>query len=147
MKLGISKISKRLTAIPFCPPTARVADILQTKVNSKPNKDAPWIRMTADQWLPKGPHGRIAQPSPSFLHEITKYWNDLLKKSNPHGAPGGDGLRFSYFQHLTTSLSHVALWLHAIHDHKRNDFLAWWHTTGTLCGQCIAEEGAAWAGK
>ena len=34
----------------------------------------------------------------------------------------------------------MALWLHAIHGHKRNDFLTWWHTTGTLCGQCKTDE-------
>ena len=81
---------KRLTSIPFCPPTARVADILQTKVNSRPNPDTEWIHQQAARHLPSKPYGRINSPEGKDAHDITKHWARIIDRSNPQGAPGCD---------------------------------------------------------
>ena len=71
---------KRLTSIPFCPPTARVADILllQTNVNSTPNSDAEWIQQQAALHLPRKPHSRIQTPDGSEALSITKHWARII---------------------------------------------------------------------
>ena len=134
------RLFKRLNAIPFCPPTDTVRELLASKINSAPNEDAEWLAQIALEHLPQQPHGRATPLTQKQTERICTEWTRTLDKSNPSGAPDGTGLRFSYLQGALCARPAFALWMAHLASHKRSPFLAWWFLTCTLTGQCKTDD-------
>ena len=131
---------RKLVAIPFLPPTAKVAELLATKIASQPNPDQDQLREIAREYMPSPPYGRVTMADRGAAEEITKRWGGTLGGANPSGAPDGTGLRFSHLQPLVTTVVAFSVWMEAISQHRRNPFLVWWHLARTLAGQCKTDE-------
>ena len=135
-----AQMFKRLSAIPFAPPTPKVREVLKSKINSAPNPDEEWLRALAVRHLPKPPHGKAMTLSCADLERVSADWGRRLDRSKKTGAPDGTGLRFAYLQEMRCARPEFARWMAHIADHQRSPFLEWWFTTGTLVGQCKTDD-------
>ena len=135
-----ARLFRRLSAIPFLPPTRKVASILESKITSTPNPHQEELQRIAQRYLPRPPYGRVVTADTEAAKNVTRKWSGVLDSSNPTGAPDGTGFRFSHLKPLTLAHPAFAKWIDAISQHKRNTFLVWWHLTRTLAGQCKTDE-------
>ena len=78
---------RKLTSVPFLPPTLQVAEIIKKKCNTSPNPDTEWLQAQARRYLPQAPHGRTAPCEGDDTLKIIAHWSRLIERTNTNGAP------------------------------------------------------------
>jgi hypothetical protein len=134
------RVFRRLKAIPFCPPTDAVRQMLETKVPSKKNDDDDRLRDLADEHMPRRSLGQGSSATGDLLTKTVATWGGAIHTSPVNGAPDGTGFRFVYLQNCPTALASVAIWLSHLSSHRISPFMFIWLCMTTIAAQCKTDD-------